>query len=139
MRVTVGVLADLAVDQARVGTDRGALGDRRGAQDVRVRQHRDIRRERRGDVDPRRRRIEDRRALELPAAHRARVEDARGLGQLHAVVDAEGGGGIRRLDTPTASRESRSSATTSVRYRSPCAFAVPTSEMWARSGAAWKT
>ena len=88
------------------------------------------------DVDPGRRRVEDRRALELPAAHRAGVEQARGLGQLHPVVHAQRGCGIRRLrHAATASRESRSSATTSVRYCSPCAFAVPTSEMCARSGA----
>ena len=83
------VLPHLAVDERRVGSDRRPALDSCCAQDVRVRQHRDVGSERGCHVDPGRGRIQDRRTLELPATDGPRIERAGCFRQLHPVVHAE--------------------------------------------------
>ena len=82
------VLADLAIEESRVGADRRAGFDDRRTPDLRARQERDIRRQLRLEVDPGGCWVLNGHPGQLPAAHDERVELLRGFAELRAIIDS---------------------------------------------------
>ena len=89
-RVTSGAVADLGVGEGHLGADDGIRADGRGPEELGRGQHRRVATDGHVDVDPRRRRVDDRHAVaHVPLADPA-VELAAERGELDPVVDALG-------------------------------------------------
>ena len=83
-------VTDLDVGQRRVGTDDAVAADRAGAEDLRAGAHDGVGPDRHVGVEPRRRRVDDDRAVAHGLLDGAAVELGAETGQLHLVVDTLG-------------------------------------------------